>query len=168
MNKRVAIFAGSFDPLTKGHLNIVERGLTIFDEVVVAVAYNVSKATTFTLEERVEMLGELFAGRQGVRVDSFEGLLVDYARHIGTNILLRGMRTVSDFEYELRIALANKSLYNDLETVFLVSESDYGHISSSLIKEIVTFGGSVSGMVPDTVELKLKAKLLNNKHRKNT
>jgi len=162
MKTKVAIFPGSFDPLTKGHINIVERGTKIFDEVVIAVAYNVSKQTTFSLQERVDILKQIFRHHEEVRVDHFEGLLVDYARKIGTNIMLRGMRTVSDFEYELQIALANKSLYHELETVFLVSDSGYGHISSSLIKEIVTFGGSVAEMVPELVEERLKEKLLNN------
>ena len=162
MKKKIAIFPGSFDPLTKGHINIVERGTKIFDEVVIAVAYNVSKQTTFSLQERVDILKQIFRHHEEVRVDHFEGLLVDYARKIGTNIMLRGMRTVSDFEYELQIALANKSLYHELETVFLVSDSGYGHISSSLIKEIVTFGGSVAEMVPELVEERLKEKLLNN------
>ncbi|MEE9251839.1 MAG: pantetheine-phosphate adenylyltransferase [Thermodesulfobacteriota bacterium] len=160
--KRIALYPGSFDPLTRGHINIVERGTRIFDEVVVSVAHNLSKKTTFTLEERLEILKETFRDHSKVRVDYFDGLLVNYARTLGTNILLRGLRTVSDFEYELRMALANKSLSPELETVFMVTESDYGHISSSLIKEIVSLGGSAADMVPKLVEEKLRGKLLRN------
>ncbi|GIW47777.1 MAG: phosphopantetheine adenylyltransferase [Deltaproteobacteria bacterium] len=160
MRKKVAIYPGSFDPFTKGHINIIERGVKVFDEIIVAVAHNVSKKTIFTLEERVEIIREIFRGRPEIKVDYFEGLLVEYARKVGTNIVLRGMRTVSDFEYELQMALSNKTLYPELETVFMVTESMYSHISSSLIKEIVTLGGSVKQMVPEIVEEKLREKLL--------
>lgn len=159
MNK-VAIYPGSFDPFTNGHINIIERGVKVFDGVIVAVAHNVSKKTAFTLEERVEIIHEIFRNRPEVKVDYFEGLLVEYAKKIGTNIVLRGMRTVSDFEYELQMALSNKTLYPELETVFMVTESLYSHISSSLIKEIITLGGSVKEMVPEIVEKKLREKLL--------
>jgi pantetheine-phosphate adenylyltransferase len=162
---RYAIYPGSFDPLTYGHLNIIDRGVKIFDNVVVAVAHNVSKKTTFTLQERVEMLKEIFKSRPEVKVDFFEGLLVDYARKLGTNIVLRGMRTVSDFESELQMALANKTLYNELETVFMVTDSAYSHISSSLIKEIITLKGSVKEMVPYIVETKMREKLLQGQER---
>lgn len=165
MTKRVAIYPGSFDPLSKGHINVIDRGAAIFDEIIVAVAHNTTKETTFSLEERVDMLHEIFCNRPEIHVDHFEGLLVHYAEHIGTNIVLRGMRTVSDFEYELRMSLANKALYPKLETVILVTESNYGHISSSLIKEIVRFGGSVADMVPEIVEIRLKEKLFNNKSK---
>jgi len=161
--KRVAIYPGSFDPFTNGHINIIERGVKVFDKVIVAVAHNTSKRTTFTLEERVEIIGEIFKNRSEVNIDYFEGLLVEYAKKIGTNIVLRGMRTVSDFEYELQMALSNKLLYSELETVFMVTESVYSHISSSLIKEIITLGGSAKEMVPEIVEKKLREKLL--KHR---
>ena len=157
---KVAVFPGSFDPVTKGHISVVNRGVEIFDRIIVAVAANLSKKETFTLEERVGILKEIFADRPEVVVDWFDGLLVDYVKSRGTNILLRGLRTVSDFEYELRMALANKTLCPDVETVFLVTESIYGHISSSLIKEIVQLGGSVSEMVPELVERKLREKLL--------
>jgi len=157
---KYAIYPGSFDPFTYGHLNIIDRGVKIFDNVVVAVAHNVSKKTTFTLQERVEMLKEIFNNRPEVRVDFFEGLLVDYARKLGTNIVLRGMRTVSDFESEQQMALANKTLYNELETVFMVTDSAYSHISSSLIKEIITLNGSVKEMVPYIVETRMREKLL--------
>lgn len=157
--KKIAIYPGSFDPFTSGHLNIIERATKVFDEIVVAVARNVSKNTTFTAQERVDMLTEIFKDRKEVRVDSFEGLLVDYTKTIGTNVVLRGMRTVSDFEYELQIALANKTMNPDLETVFMVTDSEYSHIRSSIIKEIVALKGSVNHMVPGIVEEKLKEKL---------
>lgn len=157
---KVAIYPGSFDPFTKGHRNIIERGVKVFDRVIVAVAHNTSKKTIFTLEERVELLNEIFRGRDDVKVDYFDGLLVEYAKKIGTNIVLRGMRTVSDFEYELQMALANKTLNPELEIVFMVTDSEFAHISSSVIKEVVSLGGSAGHMVPETVEVKLKEKLL--------
>jgi len=158
--KRVAIYPGSFDPFTYGHINIIERGIKVFDRIIVAVAHNVSKKTTFTLQERVEIIGEIFHNRPEVKVDYFEGLLVDYTKKVGANIVLRGMRTVSDFEYELQMALSNKTLHPELETIFMVTEGAYSHISSSLIKEIITLGGSAKGMVPEIVEKKLREKLL--------
>jgi len=124
------------------------------------------KNTTFTLEERVEMISEIFKGRPEVKVDCFDGLLVEYAKKVGTNIVVRGMRTVKDFESELQMALANKTLQPGLETVFMVTDSDFSHISSSIIKEIITLNGSAKSMVPDIVETKLREKLL--KKQENT
>jgi len=159
---KVAVYPGSFDPFTRGHMNIIDRGIKVFDKVIVAVAHNKSKNTIFTLEERVQILQTLFEGRKDVEVDSFEGLLVDYVVKRGTNVVLRGMRTVSDFEYELQMALANKTLNNEVETVFMVTDSEFSHISSSVIKEVVSLNGSASHMVPDIVESKLRDKLLNS------
>ena len=156
---KIAIYAGSFDPFTKGHQNVIDRGLKVFDKIIVALAHNVSKKTIFTLDERVEIIKEIYKDRDNIVVDSFEGLLVDYSKRTGTNILLRGMRSVSDFEYELQMALANKTLYSEIETIFIVTDSKYSHISSSLIREIVSLGGSVKKMVPPVVERKLKEKL---------
>ena len=156
---RIAIYPGSFDPFTFGHLDIIERGSKVFDKMVVAVAHNVSKKTTFSIEERVEIIEEVFKNNDKVEVDSFKGLLVDYSKSKGTNIVLRGMRSVSDFEYEMQMAHANKSLDPELETVFMVTSSKHSHISSSLIMEIVSLGGSAGDLVPEIVEKKLKQKL---------
>ena len=159
---KVAVYPGSFDPFTRGHMNVIDRGIKVFDKVIVAVAHNKSKNTIFTLEERVEILNSLFEGRSDIEVDSFEGLLVDYVIKRGTNVVLRGMRTVSDFEYELQMALANKTLNDGVETVFMVTDSEFSHISSSVIKEVVSLNGSASHMIPDIVEKKLREKLLNS------
>ena len=160
MKRKVAIYPGSFDPFTNGHINIIERSVRVFDKVIVAVAHNTTKKTTFTIEERVEIIHEIFRNRPEVKVDYFQGLLVEYARKMGTNILLRGMRTVSDFEYELQMALSNKTVYPEIETIFMVTEGAYSYISSSLIKEIITLGGSAKEMIPEIVEKKLKQKLV--------
>ncbi len=155
---KIAIYAGSFDPFTKGHQNVIDRGLRVFDKIIVALAHNVSKKTIFSLDDRVEIIKEIYKDRDNIVVDSFEGLLVDYSKKIGTSVLLRGMRSVSDFEYELQMALANKTLYSEIETIFIVTDSKYSHISSSLIREIVSLGGSVKKMVPGVVERRLKEK----------
>ena len=156
---RTAIYPGSFNPLTFGHLDIIERGSKVFDKMVVAVARNVSKKTIFSIEERVEIIEEVFKNNDKVEVDSFEGLLVDYAKSRDTNIVLRGMRSVSDFEYEMQMAHTNKTLDAELETVFMVTSRKYSHISSSLIMEIVSLGGSAADLVPEIVEKRLKQKL---------
>ena len=158
---KVAVYPGSFDPFTKGHENIIERGVKVFDQIVVAVAHNTTKKTIFTVDERVQILNEIFKDRGDVKVDYFEGLLADYIKRMGTNIVIRGMRTVSDFEFEMQMALANKTLSTELETVFMVTDSEFSHISSSVIKEVISLGGSVSHMVPGIVEKRLKEKLLN-------
>ena len=156
---KLVIYPGSFDPFTLGHMNIIERAASIFDKIIVAVAHNVSKNTTFTIDERVEILNEIFENEPKVEVDSFSGLLVEYARNKGSNTVLRGMRTVSDFEYELQMAHANKTLNEQLETIFMVTDSNFSHISSSLIMEIITLGGSAQHLVPKIVETRLKEKL---------
>ena len=145
---KVAIYPGSFDPFTNGHKNIIERGVKVFDQIIVAVAHNTSKKTVFSVEERVEILNDVFKNRDDVKVDYFEGLLVEYIKTKGTNIVIRGMRTVSDFEFEMQMALANKTLSSELETVFMVTDSEFSHISSSVIKEVISLNGSASHMVP--------------------
>ncbi len=157
---KIAIYPGSFDPFTYGHENIIERSVKVFDQIIVAVAHNTSKKTIFTVEERVEILNEVFKNRDDVKVDYFEGLLVEYIKKMGTNVVLRGMRTVSDFEFEMQMALANKTLSSELETVFMVTDSEFSHISSSVIKEVVSLNGSASHMVPEIVETRLREKLL--------
>ncbi len=155
---KIAIYAGSFDPFTKGHQNVIDRGLRVFDKIIVALAHNVSKKTIFSFDDRIEIIKEIYKDRDNIVVDSFEGLLVDYSKKIGTSVLLRGMRSVADFEYEIQMALANKTLYSEIETIFIVTDSKYSHISSSLIREIVSLGGSVKKMVPGVVERRLKEK----------
>ena len=157
--KKIAVYPGSFDPFTLGHQNIIERGVKVFDKLIVAVAHNVSKKTIFTTDERVDIIAKIFSNETKVNVDSFEGLLVDYVKKKKATVVLRGMRSVSDFEYELQMAHANKTLDQNLETVFMVTDSKYSHISSSLIKEIITLGGSAKDLVPKVVEKKLKLKL---------
>jgi pantetheine-phosphate adenylyltransferase len=154
-----AICAGSFDPPTDGHINIVERGLKIFDKIIVAVAINTTKQLIFTPQERVEMLKEIFREWDNVEVDAFEGLLVDYAKKRGVHTILRGLRTMEDYEYESQMALANKTLDPEVEILYMMTEGKYAHLSSSIIKEIITFGGSGCGMIHPIVEKKLKEKL---------
>ncbi|MGI9558830.1 MAG: pantetheine-phosphate adenylyltransferase [Thermodesulfobacteriota bacterium] len=158
--KRTAIYPGSFDPLTLGHINIIERGAEVFDEITVAVARQISKNAIFSPEERVDMVKRATKGKKNIKVDSFDGLLMDYASSKGAKTILRGMRSVSDFEYELRMATANKALSPEVETVFMVTDAKHSHISSSLIKEIVSLGGPAKGFVSDFVEKRLREKLL--------
>ncbi|MEW6439509.1 MAG: pantetheine-phosphate adenylyltransferase [bacterium] len=154
-----AIYPGSFDPITYGHINIVKRALKIFDRIIVAVAVNTSKKTTFTEGERLEMIREIFRDESQVEVDSFHGLLVDYARERRAQAILRGIRTVTDFDYEFQMALANKSLNPEVEQVFMMTEGKYLYYSSSIIKEIVALGGPARDMVPERVEKRLREKL---------
>lgn len=156
---KIAVCPGSFDPPTEGHLNIIERGLRLFDKVVVAIAVNSQKKSTFTTEERIGLLKELLKGEKNVEVDSFENrLLVDYARSKKASVLLRGLRTVQDYEYEFQMALANKQIAPEIETVFIMTDQPLSHISSSLTKEILLLGGPGKGLVPPLVEKKLKEK----------
>jgi len=155
---RVAVFPGSFDPLTSGHVDIIERGCAIFDRVIVAVLINVDKTPLFTVDERVGMIREVCASRDRVEVDTFNGLLVDYARRKGATALIRGLRAVSDFEYEFQMALMNRRLNHDIETVFLMPAEQYTYTSSRLIKEVFRLGGEVGGLVPPVVEQRLRQK----------
>lgn len=157
MRHTIAIYPGSFDPPTLGHLNIVERGLAIFKKIIIAVAKNTSKDSLFSPEERVRLLKEIFKKNKNVEVTYFHGLLVDYARKKKAKVILRGLRTVADYEYELQMAFSNKSLDPEIETFFLMTENRYSHLSSTLIKEIAHFGGSVAKLVPAEVQLALKA-----------
>lgn len=159
MRHQTAIYPGSFDPPTLGHTNIVERGLTIFKKVIVAVATNSSKKSLFSPEERVALLKKIFKNHPNVEITHFHGLLVEYAKIKRAHVLLRGLRTVHDYEYELQMAFSNKSLYPEIETVFLMTENQYSHISSTLIKEIASFDGSIKKMVPPLVAQAVTKKL---------
>jgi pantetheine-phosphate adenylyltransferase len=157
---RLAVYPGSFDPLTNGHVDIIDRGARMFDRIVVAVLVNIEKRPLFTAHERVEIAREVFRGRDNVEVETFEGLLVDYARRRRAVAIVRGLRAVSDFEYEMQMALMNRRLYPDVETVFMMPAEPYTYVSSRLVKEVVALGGSVSGLVPEVVEERLKEKQL--------
>jgi pantetheine-phosphate adenylyltransferase len=151
-----AVCPGSFDPVTSGHIDVIERAARVFGEVIVAVAPNLSKKSLFTVEERVEMLRDATSHIANVRVDSFHGLLVDYVHSVGATVLVKGLRAVSDFEFELQMALMNRNLAPEIETVFLMTGAEYSYLSSSVVREIAALGGSVEGLVPETVERRLR------------
>ncbi|MCU1308049.1 MAG: Phosphopantetheine adenylyltransferase [Acidobacteriaceae bacterium] len=164
--KRVkAIYPGSFDPLTNGHLDLIERGSKIFDELVVAILRNSEKAPLFSVEERMEMLKETTSHLENVSVDTFEGLLVDYVAKQNARVVLRGIRAISDYEYELQMALMNRNLSPNIETVFMMPADTYSYLSSRLVKEVFQLGGSVRGLVPPMVEERLREKV-NGQHAK--
>ena len=160
MKNVLAIYPGSFDPVTNGHLDLIERGAKIFDRLVVSLLRNVAKTPMFTLEERVEMLREVTQPWPNVEVDIFSGLLVDYARLRGANVILRGIRAISDYEYELQMALMNRKLEPKLETVFMMPAQAYSYLSSHLVREIAQLGGSVHDLVPSSVEQRLRTKVV--------
>lgn len=154
-----AIYPGSFDPVTSGHVDLIERASKVFDEVVVAVAVNSQKKPFFTTAERVELLQEACGHLSNVQVDYFHGLQVDYVQKQGANVVIRGLRAVSDFEHELQMALTNKRLNEDVETLFMMASAEYMFLSSSLVKELAGFGAPLAGMVPPLVEQRLKEKI---------
>jgi pantetheine-phosphate adenylyltransferase len=155
---RVAVYPGSFDPLTNGHVDIILRGARLFDRILVAILVNADKQPLFDTDERVAIVREVFAGQQNVEVDTFEGLLVDYARRRHAHAIVRGLRAVSDFEYELQMALMNRHLEPMVETVFMMPAEQYTYVSSRLVKEVAALGGSVTGLVPPIVEARLAAR----------
>jgi pantetheine-phosphate adenylyltransferase len=157
--KRIAIYPGSFDPITCGHVDIIVRGSTIFDEVIVAVLENIDKKALFSVDERLDMIRATFADRPNVAADAFTGLLVDYAQSKEATAIVRGVRAISDFEYEFQMALMNRRLAPAIETVFMMPAEEYSYVSSRLIKEVAMLGGSVKGLVPAGVENNLKEKL---------
>jgi pantetheine-phosphate adenylyltransferase len=159
MKTSIAIYPGSFDPVTNGHLDLIERGEKMFDLLIVAVLRNAEKLPLFSVQERVEMLREVTKQWPAVEVDVFDGLLVDYARKRGAGVILRGIRAVSDYEYELQMALMNRKLEPRLETVFMLPGLSYSYLSSKLVREIAQLGASLNGLVPPIVEERLKAKV---------
>ncbi|MCP3144478.1 pantetheine-phosphate adenylyltransferase [Pyxidicoccus xibeiensis] len=153
----VAIYPGSFDPLTNGHLSLIQRSLKMFDRLIVAIAVNPKKTPLFTEDERRELIRDAVKDDR-VEVDAFHGLLVDYVKRRNVGVIIRGLRAVSDFEYEFQLANMNRKLAPDIETVFMMTGEDYFYISSQLVREVASFGGDVTGLVPDNVNTKLRAK----------
>jgi pantetheine-phosphate adenylyltransferase len=160
MSEVVAIYPGSFDPLTNGHVDIIQRGSRFFDRIIVAILINVEKAPLFTVPERVDIAREVFRDWTNVEVDTFDGLLVEYAQSKQASVIVRGLRAVSDFEYEMQMALMNRRLSPDVETIFMMPAEPYTYVSSRLVKEVVALGGSVHGLVPAIVERRLREKKL--------
>jgi pantetheine-phosphate adenylyltransferase len=156
----IAIYPGSFDPLTNGHVDIIQRGSGLFDKIIVAILLNIEKSPLFTVPERVDIARKVFSTYANVEVDTFDGLLVDYARRKRAGVIVRGLRAVSDFEYELQMALMNRRLNPEVETVFMMPAEPYTYVSSRLVKEVVALGGSVTGLVPSLVEERLRDKKL--------
>ncbi len=164
MSAKMAIYPGSFDPVTNGHIDIIVRGLKIFDRIVVGILNNPAKSPLFTVNERKEMIQASLKGFAKVEIDTFDGLLVDYALQRGAQAILRGMRAVSDFEYEFQMALMNRRLNREIQTVFLMTGLRWIFTSSSIIKEAARFGGNINGMVPKIVNLKLQQKFASPNH----
>jgi len=156
--ENIAIYPGSFDPLTNGHVDIIQRGSKLFDRIVIAILLNIEKAPLFTVQERVEITRDVFRGYPNVEVDTFDGLLVEYARRKHASVIVRGLRAISDFEYEMQMALMNRHLNPDVETVFMMPAETYTYVSSRLVKEVVALGGSVTNLVPSIVESRLREK----------
>ena len=154
----LAIYPGSFDPITNGHVNLIERGLKVFDKLVVAIANNVRKTPLFTIAERKEMIREAVGNTDKIEIDTFDGLLVDYATTRAPAVVLRGLRAISDFEFEFQMAHMNRRLQPELETVFMMTGEDHFYVSSQIVREVASFGGSVSGLVPSNVEQRLREK----------
>jgi pantetheine-phosphate adenylyltransferase len=156
---RTAIYPGSFDPMTLGHIDIAQRGLKLFDRLIVAIAVNRNKSHMFSLDERLEMARACIGHLPGVEIDVYDELLVHYCRRKGVNVLLRGLRAVSDFEYEFQLASMNRKLAGDIETVFMMTSEEHFYLSSNLVREIASYGGDVSELVPEPVLKALKKKL---------
>ena len=157
----IAIYPGSFDPITNGHLDLIQRGSRMFDQLIVSILRNDRKEPLFSVEERMEMLREVVQVYPNVAVDSFEGLLVEHAAALSASVLLRGIRAISDYEYELQMALMNRRLRPDIETVFMMANESYSFISSRMVKEVFGLGGSITGLVPPTVEERLRRRMAN-------
>lgn len=151
MSKKIAVFPGSFDPITLGHIDLVKRSVDLFDEIIVAIGVNSSKKGLYSLEQRIEWIEKVFADHANVRVDNFEGLTINFCKDHNANYLLRGLRNASDFDYEKTISQLNKIIGKGLETVFLISQPEYSHISSTIVREIIKGGGDVSSLVPEFI-----------------
>jgi len=160
--KKIAIYPGSFDPITLGHMDIIDRALKIFDEITVSVFVHSTKKPMFNLEERVDLLRNVLKGKKNVKIDCFNGLLVEYLKKKKIDIVIRGLRAISDLEYEFQVAAANRTLYKDIETVFFMPRQRYSYLSSSVVRDIAHFGGNVSKMVHPYVAKKIKEKRLNS------
>lgn len=154
----LAVYPGSFDPLTNGHVDIIRRGARLFDRIVVAILVNAEKSPLFTMAERVDITREVFRNDENVEVDTFQGLLVDYVERRGADVIVRGLRAISDFENEFQMALMNQRLNRRIDTIFMMPAEQYTYISSRMIKEVFSLGGRVSGLVPETVEARLRDK----------
>jgi pantetheine-phosphate adenylyltransferase len=157
--KVVAIYPGSFDPITSGHLDVIERGSRLCDRLIVSILRNEAKSPLFSVEERLKMLTEVTSRCANVEVDCFDGLLADYAVKRGARVIIRGIRAISDYEYELQMALMNRRLQPQIETIFLLAGEQYSFISSKLVKEVISLGGNIAGLVPPTVEKRLRERL---------
>ena len=158
MKSPLAVFPGSFDPLTNGHVDIIERGKHLFEKIIVAILVNAEKSPLFSMEERVEIVRETFHGQSNVEVDTFDGLLVEYVERRNAQVIVRGLRALSDFEAEFQMALMNRRLSPNVETVFMMPAEQYTYISSRLIKEVFSLGGQVRGLVPEIVVTRLQEK----------
>ena len=158
MNKQIAVYPGSFDPITFGHLDIIERGLEVFDQIIIAVARNSEKKSLFTTEERISHIKEATGNNPRIIVDTFDGLLVDYVVSRGARVILRGLRAVSDFEYEFQVAQMNHNLKSEVETLFMMTSVPYGYLSSSIVKEVASLQGSVESLVPQVIRKALNEK----------
>jgi len=155
----LAVYPGSFDPLTNGHVDIITRGARLFDRIIVAIAANAEKSPLFSMAERIEIAGAVFKSMPNVEIETFDGLLVDYVERRRAQVIVRGLRAVSDFEYEFQMALMNRRLNGKIETIFMMPAEQYSYISSRLIKEVFSLGGRVHGLVPDMVEDRLRTKV---------
>lgn len=156
--KKIAVYPGSFDPITYGHLDIINRGLKVFDEIIVAVACNSQKNALFSFDERVRMINQVVSDQSRVTVDTFTGLLIDYVAHKKAHVVIRGLRAISDFEYEFQIAQMNSCISQNVETLFMMTSLQYGYLSSSIVKEVCSLNGNIDGFVPPEVKTALRAK----------
>lgn len=163
--KKIAVYPGSFDPITFGHLDIINRGLRVFDEVIIAVAKNSAKNSLFSIDERVELIREVLGGNPRASVDTFDGLLVNYVLSRKATVIIRGLRAISDFEYEFQIAQMNRNISHEVETLFMMTSVPYSYLSSSIVKEVGSLSGPIDGLVPPAVKKALEKKFSSRKHQ---